>query len=63
MTKFKTSDRNDQTVIQLDDAALDAVVGGNFESFYNSQLVGGWGMPIGTKSFEDHPVLGRYIMR
>jgi hypothetical protein len=28
MTKFKTSDRNDQSVNLLDDTALDTVVGG-----------------------------------
>jgi len=35
MTKFKTSERNDQSVIPLDDAALDAVVGGADTAFQN----------------------------
>jgi hypothetical protein len=46
MTKFKTSDLNDQA-IALDDAALDAVVGGAKsaqETILAATQVAGWGM-------------------
>jgi hypothetical protein len=59
MTKFKTSDHNEQTVIELDDAALDAVVGGadrGFEAYLAAHSVRGWYM----KDVFARPVLGRY---
>ena len=61
MTNFGTL--NDQTIIPLDDAALDAVAGGfDIEQFMTPQLrlayhpVGGWAMPDAFAT----PVLGRY---
>ena len=62
MTKFKTSDRNDPSVDLLQDAALDAVVGGSIYDHMTPQLrlaaypVGGWTMPdVFAK-----PTLGTY---
>ncbi len=62
MTKFKNSDCNDQSVRLLDDAALDAVVGGAREDYFSAQLalaahpVGGWTM----KDIWTKPTLGTY---
>jgi hypothetical protein len=62
MTRFKTSDREDLSVRQLDDATLDTVVGGALEDYMSPQLrlaaypVGGW-------TFKDvfaKPTLGTY---
>jgi hypothetical protein len=59
MTKFKSSDRNEQPVIQLDDAALNAVIGGAdtaYQAYLAAHSVGGWYM----KDVFAKPVLGRY---
>jgi len=59
MTKFKTSECNDQSVVQLDDAALDGVVGGAdtaFQNYLAAHSVGGWYM----RDVFAKPVLGRY---
>jgi hypothetical protein len=62
MNKFKTSDCNDLSANQIDDAQLDAVVGGSMLDALSPQLrlaatpVGGW-------SFKDvfaKPTLGTY---
>lgn len=61
MTNFKTS--NNETVTELDDAALEIVAGGFDESILSPQLrlafhpVGGWTMPDPFAK----PVLGRYF--
>jgi hypothetical protein len=63
MTKFKNSDRNDQSAL-IDDAQLDAVVGGASPKLalaspqlaLASLVVGGWSMPdVWTR-----PTLGTY---
>ena len=62
MTEFKNSDHNDQSVRVLDDAQLDAVVGGALEDYMSAQLrfaaypVGGWTM----KDIWTKPTLGTY---
>ena len=62
MTKFKNSDRNDQSVLLIDDAQLDAVVGGARQDYLSPQLalaahpVGGWTM----KDIWAKPTLGTY---
>ena len=61
MTKFKTLD-NDQSVIQLDDATLDTVVGGAIEDFLSPQLALAF-HPVGGWTFRDvfaKPTLGTY---
>jgi hypothetical protein len=60
MTKSVTSN-NDCTMIQLDDADLDTVVGGaseqdDFNKFLAAHSVGGWVM----QDVFAKPVLGRY---
>ena len=62
MTKFKNADRNEQSIIMLDDAPLDAVVGGAKLDYLSQQLalaaypVGGWTM----KDIWTKPTLGTY---
>jgi hypothetical protein len=62
MTKFKNSDRKDPSGLLIDDAQLDAVVGGALEDYLSPQLalayhpVGGWTM----KDIWTRPALGRY---
>ncbi len=62
MTKFKISDRNDQAGLLIDDAELDAVVGGATLNYLSPQLalaaypVGGWTM----KDIWTKPTLGTY---
>jgi hypothetical protein len=59
MTKSRNSDRNDQSAL-IDDAQLDAVVGGtqadDFSAFLASRSVGGWIM----KDIWTKPTLGTY---
>jgi hypothetical protein len=59
MTRFEMSE-NEQSAIQLDDAALEIVVGGSasndFQSFLDAHSVGGWTM----RDVFARPVLGRY---
>lgn len=61
MTKFGNSDRNDQSAL-IDDAQLEAVVGGALEDYMSAQLrlashaVGGWTM----KDIWTRPTLGTY---
>jgi len=60
MTKFKPS-YNDQSVIQLDDVALDAVVGGAVD--YLSPQLALAAQPVGGWTFKDvfaKPTLGRF---
>jgi len=64
MTKFKTSDRGNHSVRPLEDAALDAVVGGStIEEYMSPQLrlathpVGGWTF---NSTFAPKPTLGTY---
>ena len=62
MTKFKTSDRNDQTVRRLDDAELEAVVGGALDNCILRQTITGF-VPNTTWTFKDlfaKPTLGTY---
>ena len=62
MTKFKNSDRNDPSVVLIDDAQLDAVVGGALQNSLSPQFalaahpVGGWTM----KDIWAMPTLGTY---
>ena len=64
MTKSRTSDR-DQSVVELDDAALSTVVGGAAEGTFSPQLalaaypVGGWTM----RDVFARPQLGKYTPR
>lgn len=62
MTKFKSSDISEQSADRIDDAQLDAVVGGAIADYFSPQLklaaypVGGW-------TFKDvfaKPTLGTY---
>ena len=59
MTKFKNSDRNDQSAL-IDDAQLDAAVGGTqadqFADFRAKHEVGGWYM----KDIWTKPTLGTF---
>ena len=63
MTKFRNSDRNDQSAL-IDDAQLDAVVGGASPKLalaspqlaFAAQPVGGWTM----KDIWTRPTLGTY---
>ena len=56
MTKFRNSDRNDQSAL-IDDAQLDAVVGGASPQLALASLVvGGWTM----KDIWTRPTLGTY---
>lgn len=59
MTKFKHFDRNDQSAL-IDDAQLDAVVGGtqadDFAKFRAAGEVGGWFM----KDIWTKPTLGTF---
>jgi hypothetical protein len=63
MTKFKNSDRKDQSALLIDDARLDAVVGGALADHLSAQLrlaylpVGGWDMP----DVWTHPTLGQVV--
>jgi hypothetical protein len=62
MVKFDRSYRKDQTASLLDDAALDAVVGGAMQNYLSPQFalaahpVGGWTM----KDIWAKPTLGTY---
>lgn len=62
MTSFKNSDRNEQSVVALDDTQLDTVIGGAREDYLSPQLalaahpVGGWTM----KDIWSRPTLGTY---
>lgn len=58
MTKPRNSDRNDPSIDLIDDAQLDAVVGGanDFASFLAAHSVGGWIM----KDIWTMPTLGTY---
>jgi hypothetical protein len=50
MSKFKTSDRNDQTVRLLDDAELDAVIGGGaLDDCIRVQTISGAVPPVGSE--------------
>ena len=59
----KNADRNDQSAL-IDDATLDAVVGGKLEDYLSPQLrlayhpVGGWSMP----DVWTHPTIGRVTL-
>jgi hypothetical protein len=58
MTRFKTLDRNEQNL--LDDAQLDAIVGGTFEIPDRLKLAA---TPVGGWTFKDvfaKPTLGTY---
>jgi hypothetical protein len=62
MTKFKTSDRNDQTTSLLDDAELDVVVGGALDSCIPGHTITGV-VKNGDWTFRDlfaKPTLGTY---
>ncbi len=59
MTKFKNSDRNDHSVRLIDDAELDAAVGGaspQLAALVAARAVGGWTM----KDIWTKPTLGTY---
>jgi hypothetical protein len=59
MTSLKNSDRDNQSVDLIDDAQLDATVGGAGDFFSNyiaSHAVGGWVM----KDIWAKPTLGTY---
>jgi hypothetical protein len=62
MTKFKTSDRNDQTTSLLDDAELDVVVGGALDSCIPGHTITGV-LKNSDWTFRDlfaKPTLGTY---
>jgi hypothetical protein len=63
MTKFKTSDRDDQSTRLLDDAELDAVVGGALDNCLPSPFVTLGPGRSGEWTFRDvfaKPTLGTY---
>jgi hypothetical protein len=62
MTRLKTADRNELTIDQLNDAQLDAVVGGAVENYLSPQLALA-AHPVGGWTFKDvfaKPTLGTY---
>jgi len=62
MSKFKTSDRNDQTVRPLHDAELDAVIGGALDHCIRVNTISGDVTTVGW-TFKDifaKPTLGTY---
>jgi hypothetical protein len=62
MSKFKTSDRNDQTVRPLHDAELDAVIGGALDHCIRVNTISG-DVPTAGWTFKDifaKPTLGTY---
>jgi hypothetical protein len=63
MTKFKTSDRNDQTMRVLDNVELDAVVGGGLDNCLPGRTIIIGTAPNTGWTFKDvfaHPTLGTY---